>query len=163
MTYLDPQGSQIGKKESIADTARVLCTMFEGIEYRGFEQTIVEELAKYSSVPVWNGLTNEYHPTQMLADMLTIREKLGRLKGVKFVYMGDARYNMGNSLMIVCAKLGLHFTACTAKEYFPDKELVAQCETWAKRSGGSITLTEDVEEGTKGAEVLYTDVWVSMG
>lgn len=163
MTYLDPQGSQIGKKESIADTARVLCTMFEGIEYRGFEQTIVEELAKYSSVPVWNGLTNEYHPTQMLADMLTIREKLGRLKGVKFVYMGDARYNMGNSLMIVCAKLGLHFTACTAKEYFPDKELVAQCEAWAKRSGGSITLTEDVEEGTKGAEVLYTDVWVSMG
>ena len=155
VTYLDPQGSQIGKKESIADTARVLCTMFE--------QTIVEELAKYSSVPVWNGLTNEYHPTQMLADMLTIREKLGRLKGVKFVYMGDARYNMGNSLMIVCAKLGLHFTACTAKEYFPDKELVAQCETWAKRSGGSITLTEDVEEGTKGAEVLYTDVWVSMG
>ena len=121
VTYLDPQGSQIGKKESIADTARVLCTMFEGIEYRGFEQTIVEELAKYSSVPVWNGLTNEYHPTQMLADMLTIREKLGRLKGVKFVYMGDARYNMGNSLMIVCAKLGLHFTACTAKEYFPDK------------------------------------------
>lgn len=163
VTYLDPQGSQIGKKESIADTARVLCTMFEGIEYRGFEQTIVEELAKYSSVPVWNGLTNEYHPTQMLADMLTIREKLGRLKGVKFVYMGDARYNMGNSLMIVCAKLGLHFTACTAKEYFPDKELVAQCETWARRSGGSITLTEDVEEGTKGAEVLYTDVWVSMG
>ena len=163
VTYLDPQGSQIGKKESIADTARVLCTMFEGIEYRGFEQTIVEELAKYSSVPVWNGLTNEYHPTQMLADMLTIREKLGRLKGVKFVYMGDARYNMGNSLMIVCAKLGLHFTACTAKEYFPDKELVAQCEAWAKRSGGSITLTEDVEEGTKGAEVLYTDVWVSMG
>lgn len=163
VTYLDPSGSQIGKKESIADTARVLCTMFEGIEYRGFEQTIVEELAKYSSVPVWNGLTNEYHPTQMLADMLTIREKLGRLKGVKFVYMGDARYNMGNSLMIVCAKLGLHFTACTAKEYFPDKELVAQCETWAKRSGGSITLTEDVEEGTKGAEVLYTDVWVSMG
>ena len=123
----------------------------------------MEELAKYSSVPVWNGLTNEYHPTQMLADMLTIREKLGRLKGVKFVYMGDARYNMGNSLMIVCAKLGLHFTACTAKEYFPDKELVAQCEALAKRSGGSITLTEDVEEGTKGAEVLYTDVWVSMG
>ena len=163
VTYLDPQGSQIGKKESIADTARVLCTMFEGIEYRGFEQTIVEELAKYSSVPVWNGLTNEYHPTQMLADMLTIREKLGRLKGVKFVYMGDARYNMGNSLMIVCAKLGLHFTACTAKEYFPDKELVAQCEAWARKSGGSITLTEDVEEGTKGAEVLYTDVWVSMG
>ena len=162
-TYLDPSGSQIGKKESIRDTARVLGRMFEGIEYRGFGQEIVEELAKYAGVPVWNGLTNEYHPTQMLADMLTIREKLGRLKGVKFVYMGDARYNMGNSLMIVCAKLGLHFTACTAKEYFPDKELVAQCETWAKESGGSITLTEDVEEGTKGAEVLYTDVWVSMG
>ena len=162
-TYLGPTGSQIGKKESIADTARVLASMFDGIEYRGFKQSVVEELANNAGVPVWNGLTNEYHPTQMLADMLTIREKLGRLKGVKFVYMGDARYNMGNSLMIVCAKLGLHFTACTAKEYFPDKELVAQCEAWAKRSGGSITLTEDVEEGTKGAEVLYTDVWVSMG
>ena len=154
VTYLDPAGSQIGKKESIADTARVLCTMFEGIEYRGFGQEIVEDLAKYSSVPVWNGLTNEYHPTQMLADMLTIKEKLGRLKGVKFVYMGDARYNMGNSLMIVCAKLGLHFTACTAKEYFPNEELVAQCKQWAKESGGSVTLSEDV---------LYTDVWVSMG
>lgn len=163
VTYLDPTGSQIGKKESIADTARVLCTMFEGIEYRGFGQEIVEELAKYSSVPVWNGLTNEYHPTQMLADMLTIREQLGRLKGVKFVYMGDARYNMGNSLMIVCAKLGLHFTACTAKEYFPNEELVAQCREWAKESGGSVTLSEDVREATKGAEVLYTDVWVSMG
>ena len=163
VTYLDPTGSQIGKKESIADTARVLCTMFEGIEYRGFGQEIVEELAKYSSVPVWNGLTNEYHPTQMLADMLTIREQLGRLKGVKFVYMGDARYNMGNSLMIVCAKLGLHFTACTAKEYFPNEELVAQCREWAKESGGSVTLSEDVNEATKGAEVLYTDVWVSMG
>ena len=163
VTYLDPTGSQIGKKESIADTARVLCTMFEGIEYRGFGQEIVEELAKYSSVPVWNGLTNEYHPTQMLADMLTIREQLGRLKGVKFVYMGDARYNMGNSLMIVCAKLGLHFTACTAKEYFPNEELVAQCREWAKESGGSVTLSEDVMEATKGAEVLYTDVWVSMG
>ena len=162
-TYLDPTGSQIGKKESIADTARVLCTMFEGIEYRGFGQEIVEDLAKYSSVPVWNGLTNEYHPTQMLADMLTIKEKLGRLKGVKFVYMGDARYNMGNSLMIVCAKLGLHFTACTAKEYFPNEDLVNQCREWAKESGGSVTLTEDVTEGTKGAEVLYTDVWVSMG
>ena len=162
-TYLDPTGSQIGKKESIADTARVLCTMFEGIEYRGFGQEIVEDLAKYSSVPVWNGLTNEYHPTQMLADMLTIKEKLGRLKGVKFVYMGDARYNMGNSLMIVCSKLGLHFTACTAKEYFPNEELVNQCREWAKESGGSVTLTENVEEGTKGAEVLYTDVWVSMG
>lgn len=163
VTYLDPKGSQIGKKESIADTARVLCTMFEGIEYRGFGQEIVEDLAKYSSVPVWNGLTNEYHPTQMLADMLTIKEKLGRLKGVKFVYMGDARYNMGNSLMIVCAKLGLHFTACTAKEYFPNEDLVNQCMEWAKESGGSVTLTEDVTEGTKGAEVLYTDVWVSMG
>jgi ornithine carbamoyltransferase len=163
VTYLDPTGSQIGKKESIADTARVLCTMFEGIEYRGFGQEIVEDLAKYSSVPVWNGLTNEYHPTQMLADMLTIKEKLGRLKGVKLVYMGDARYNMGNSLMIVCSKLGLHFTACTAKEYFPDKELVAQCEEWAKQSGGSVTLSEDVKTATKDADVLYTDVWVSMG
>lgn len=140
VTYLDPKGSQIGKKESIADTARVLCTMFEGIEYRGFGQEIVEDLAKYSSVPVWNGLTNEYHPTQMLADMLTIKEKLGRLKGVKFVYMGDARYNMGNSLMIVCSKLGLHFTACTAKEYFPDEALVNQCKEWAAQSGGSVTL-----------------------
>ena len=155
VTYLDPTGSQIGKKESIADTARVLCTMFEGIEYRGFGQEIVEDLAKYSSVPVWNGLTNEYHPTQMLADMLTIKEKLGRLKGVKFVYMGDARYNMGNSLMIVCAKLGLHYTACTAKEYFPDKELVAQCEEWAKISGGSVTLTEDVKAGTKDAIFMH--------
>ena len=163
VTYLDPTGSQIGKKESIADTARVLCTMFEGIEYRGFGQEIVEDLAKYSSVPVWNGLTNEYHPTQMLADMLTIKEKLGRLKGVKLVYMGDARYNMGNSLMIVCSKLGLHFTACTAKEYFPDKELVAQCEEWAKQSGGSVTLSEDIKTATKDADVLYTDVWVSMG
>ena len=163
VTFLDSKSSQMGKKETIADTAKVLGRFYDGIEYRGFKQSVVEELANNAGVPVWNGLTNEYHPTQMLADMLTIREKLGRLKGVKFVYMGDARYNMGNSLMIVCAKLGLHFTACTAKEYFPDKELVAQCETWAKRSGGSITLTEDVEEGTKGAEVLYTDVWVSMG
>jgi ornithine carbamoyltransferase len=163
VTYLDPTGSQIGKKESIADTARVLCTMYEGIEYRGYGQEIVEELAKHSTVPVWNGLTNEYHPTQMLADMLTIKEQLGRLKGVKFVYMGDARYNMGNSLMIVCAKLGLHFTACTSKEYFPSAELVAQCEEWAKLSGGSVTLSENVEEAVKGAEVIYTDVWVSMG
>ncbi len=163
VTYLDPSSSQIGKKESIADTARVLSRMFEGIEYRGFEQTIVEDLAKHSDVPVWNGLTNEYHPTQMLADMLTIREKFGRLKGIKFVYMGDARYNMGNSLMIVCAKLGLHFTACTAKEYFPEAELVAQCEAWAKESGGSVTLSEDVKTATKDADVLYTDVWVSMG
>ena len=162
-TYLDPTGSQIGKKESIADTARVLAGMYDGIEYRGFEQTIVEDLAKYSKVPVWNGLTNEYHPTQMLADMLTVRECLGRLKGVKFVYMGDARYNMGNSLMIVCAKLGLHYTACTSKEYFPAADLVAQCEEWAKESGGSVTLSENVKEATKNADVIYTDVWVSMG
>ena len=163
VTYLDPNGSQIGKKESIADTARVLGRMFDGIEYRGYGQEIVENLAKYSGVPVWNGLTNEYHPTQMLADMLTIREHFGSLKGRKLTYMGDARYNMGNSLMIVCAKLGLHFTACTTKEYFPNEQLVKECLAWAKESGGSITLTEDVEAGTKGADVIYTDVWVSMG
>lgn len=163
VTYLDPQGSQIGKKESIKDTARVLGRMFDGIEYRGFEQSIVEELARYAGVPVWNGLTNEYHPTQMLADLLTIQEHLGRLKGVKLVYMGDARYNMGNSLMIACAKMGMHFVACTTKEYFPNEELVAQCREYAKESGGSVTLTEKVESGTKGADVLYTDVWVSMG
>ena len=162
-TYLDPSGSQIGKKESIADTARVLGRMYDGIEYRGYGQDIVEELAKYAGVPVWNGLTNEFHPTQMLADVLTIREKLGRIKGVKLTYMGDARYNMGNSLMVVCAKLGMHFTACTTKKYFPDAELVKTCEALAKESGGSITLTEDVEAGTKGADVIYTDVWVSMG
>ena len=162
-TYLDPSGSQIGKKESIADTARVLGRMYEGIEYRGFEQEIVEELAKYAGVPVWNGLTNEFHPTQMLADMLTIREKLGRLKGVKLTYMGDARYNMGNSLMVVCAKLGMHFTACTTPKYFPDKALVETCEKIARQSGATITLTDKVEEGTKGADVIYTDVWVSMG
>ena len=162
-TYLDPTGSQIGKKESIADTARVLGRMYEGIEYRGFGQDIVEELAKHAGVPVWNGLTNEYHPTQMLADMLTVREHFGKLKGLKLVYMGDARYNMGNSLMVVCAKMGMHFTACTCKEYFPDADIVAQCEAIAKETGGSITLTEDVEAGTKGADVIYTDVWVSMG
>ena len=162
-TYLDPTGSQIGKKESIKDTARVLAGMYEGIEYCGFSQEIVEELAKYSKVPVWNGLTNEYHPTQMLADMLTIQEEFGHLKGIKLVYMGDARYNMGNSLMIACTKMGMHFTACAPKEYFPNAELVAQCEEYAKASGGSITLTESVEEGTKDADVLYTDVWVSMG
>ena len=162
-TYLDPSGSQIGKKESIADTARVLGRMYEGIEYRGFEQEIVEELAKYAGVPVWNGLTNEFHPTQMLADMLTIREKIGRLKGVKLTYMGDARYNMGNSLMVVCAKLGMHFTACTTPKYFPDKALVETCEKIARQSGATITLTDKVEEGTKGADVIYTDVWVSMG
>ncbi|CCZ03531.1 ornithine carbamoyltransferase [Eubacterium sp. CAG:603] len=162
-TYLDPAGSQIGKKESIPDTARVLGRMFDGIEYRGFGQDIVEELAKYAGVPVWNGLTNEYHPTQMIADMLTIKEKFGKLAGLKFVYMGDARYNMGNSLMIACSKLGLDFVACTAKEYFPDAELVAICKEYAKESGGSIVLTESVEEGTKDADIIYTDVWVSMG
>ena len=162
-TYLDPAGSQIGKKESIADTARVLGSMFEGIEYRGFEQEIVEELAKYAGVPVWNGLTNEFHPTQMLADILTIKEKLGRIKGVKMTYMGDARYNMGNSLMVVCAKLGMHFTACTTAKYFPDEALVKQCREIAQANGGTITLTEDVTEGTRGADVIYTDVWVSMG
>lgn len=162
-TYLDPAGSQIGKKESIEDTARVLGRMFEGIEYRGFGQEIVEELARYAGVPVWNGLTNEYHPTQMLADMLTIREHLGHLEGVKLVYMGDARYNMGNSLMIACAKLGMHFVACAPKKYFPNAQLVAECEEYAKESGASITLTEDVTEGTKDADVIYTDVWVSMG
>ena len=162
-TYLDPSGSQIGKKESIADTARVLSRMFDGIEYRGFGQEIVEELAKYSDVPVWNGLTNEYHPTQMLATLLTVKEHLGHLKGVKLVYMGDARYNMGNSLMIACAKMGMHFTACAPKNYFPNAELVACCEGVAKETGATITLTEDVMSGTKGADVIYTDVWVSMG
>jgi ornithine carbamoyltransferase len=162
-TYLDPSGSQIGKKESIADTARVLGKMYEGIEYRGYEQAIVEELAKYAGVPVWNGLTNEYHPTQMLADMLTIREHFGHLKDIRLTYMGDARYNMGNSLMIVCAKLGMHFTACTTKEYFPEEALVAQCREYAAQSGATITLTEDVDAGTKEADVIYTDVWVSMG
>ena len=162
-TYLDPKGSQIGKKESIADTARVLGSMFEGIEYRGFGQEIVEELAKYAGVPVWNGLTNEYHPTQMLADMLTIREKLGRLKGVKLVYMGDARYNMGNSWMIACAKMGMNFTACAPKEYWPDKELIKACEEYAAVSGATLTFEEDPVNATKDADVLYTDVWVSMG
>lgn len=162
-TYLDPKGSQIGKKESIADTARVLGSMFEGIEYRGFGQEIVEELAKYAGVPVWNGLTNEYHPTQMLADMLTIREKIGRLKGVKLVYMGDARYNMGNSWMIACAKMGMNFTACAPKEYWPDKELIKACEEYAAVSGATLTFEENPVKATKDADVLYTDVWVSMG
>ena len=162
-TYLDPSSSQIGKKESIADTARVLGSMYEGIEYRGFEQEIVEELAKYAGVPVWNGLTNEFHPTQMLADLLTVREVLGRIKGVRLTYMGDARYNMANSLMVTCAKLGMHFTACTTRKYFPDGALVEQCRELASSTGASITLTEDVEAGTKGADVIYTDVWVSMG
>ena len=162
-TYLDPKGSQIGKKESIKDTARVLGRIYDGIEYRGFGQEIVEELAKYAGVPVWNGLTNEYHPTQMLADLLTIKEHLGRVEGVKLVYMGDARYNMGNSLMILCAKMGMHFVACAPKKYFPNEELVKQCMEYAKESGATITLTEDVKEGTRGADVIYTDVWVSMG
>ena len=162
-TYLDPTGSQIGKKESIADTARVLSSIYDGIEYRGFGQEIVEELAKYSSVPVWNGLTNEFHPTQILADMLTIREQFGCLKGLKFVYMGDARYNMGNSLMVGCAKLGLHFVACAPQKYFPSAELVETCKAIAAENGGSITLESDVEKAVSGANVIYTDVWVSMG
>lgn len=162
-TYLDPSGSQIGKKESIADTARVLGRMYEGIEYRGYGQEIVEELAKYAGVPVWNGLTNEFHPTQMLADLLTIREHFGRVKDIKLTYMGDARYNMGNSLMVVCAKMGMHFTACTNKKYFPEETLVKTCREIAEENGGSIRLTEDVAEGVTGADVVYTDVWVSMG
>ena len=163
VTYLDSSGSQIGKKESIKDTARVLGRMYDGIEYRGFGQEIVEELAKYAGVPVWNGLTNEFHPTQMIADMLTVQEKFGHLKGIRFVYMGDARYNMGNSLMVTCAKLGMHFVACTSKNYFPEQELVEYCRETAAASGGSVTLTEDVAEGTRDADVIYTAVWVSMG
>lgn len=161
-TYLEPTGSQIGKKESIADTARVLSRMYEGIEYRGFGQEIVEELAKHADVPVWNGLTNEFHPTQILADLLTIREHFGTLK-VKVVYMGDARYNMGNSWMVGCAKMGMDFTACAPKKYWPDERLVAQCKEIAKETGARIQLEEDVEKATKGADVIYTDVWVSMG
>ena len=162
-TYLDPSASQIGKKESIADTARVLGRMYEGIEYRGFEQERVETLAKYAGVPVWNGLTNEFHPTQMLADLLTIREHLGEIKGKKLVYMGDARYNMGNSWMVTCAKMGMNFVACAPRNYFPDPDLVATCGAIAAQTGGSITLTEDVMAATKDADVIYTDVWVSMG
>ena len=163
VTYLDPTGSQIGKKESIADTARVLGRIYDGIEYRGFGQEIVEELAKYASVPVWNGLTNEFHPTQILADFLTIKEKFGKLKGIKLVYMGDARYNMGNSLMVGAAKMGLEFTACAPKKYFPDKELIATCEEIAKQTGATLRFCEDPMEATRGADVIYTDVWVSMG
>ena len=162
-TYLEPASSQIGKKESIADTARVLSRMFDGIEYRGFEQSIVEELARFADVPVWNGLTNEFHPTQMLADLLTIQEHFGHTKGIKLTYMGDARYNMANSLMVTCAKMGMHFTACSNKNYFPDPELVKTCEEIAATTGGSIKLTEDAMEGTKDVDVIYTDVWVSMG
>ena len=163
VTYLDPSGSQIGKKESIADTARVLGRLYDGIEYRGFGQSIVEELAKHAGVPVWNGLTNEYHPTQILADMLTIREHLGDLKGKKFVFMGDCRFNMANSLMIGCAKLGLHFTACGPEGYSPDPKLIAQCEEIASQTGATLTFETDPMKATHGADVIYTDVWVSMG
>ncbi len=162
-TYLDPSGSQIGKKESIADTARVLGRMFDGIEYRGYGQSIVEELAQYAGVPVWNGLTNEFHPTQILADFLTIQEHFGRLKGINFVYMGDARYNMGNSLMVGCAKMGVNFTACAPAKYWPSADLMEICGKLADESGATLTFTEDPIEGTKGADVIYTDVWVSMG
>ena len=163
VTYLDPSGSQIGKKESIADTARVLGRMYDGIEYRGFGQEIVETLAKHAGVPVWNGLTNEFHPTQILADFLTIREHFGRLQGVKLVYMGDARYNMGNSLMVGCAKMGLEFVACAPKKYFPDAALIAQCQEIASQTGAKLSFCEDPMEAVKGANVIYTDVWVSMG
>ena len=163
VTYLDPGSSQMGKKESIPDTARVLGRMYDGIEYRGYSQQLVEELAKYSGVPVWNGLTDQFHPTQMLADLLTIEEKLGRLKGINFTYMGDARNNMGNSLMVACAKMGLNFTACAPKALFPAQELVDTCRAIAAENGCTVTLTEDVKEGTAGADVIYTDIWVSMG
>jgi len=161
--YLDPQGSQIGKKESIADTARVLGRMFDGIEYRGYGQEIVEELAKYAGVPVWNGLTNEFHPTQILADFMTIKEHFGSLKGKKLVYMGDARYNMGNSIMVGCAKMGMHFVACTNKKYFPNEDLIKQCQEIAKETGAILEFNENAMEATKNADVIYTDVWVSMG
>ncbi len=161
-TYLSPSVSQIGKKESIKDTARVLGRIYDGIEYRGYGQNIVEELAEYAGVPVWNGLTNEYHPTQMLADFLTIKEHLGELKGRKLAYFGDARYNMGNSYMIACSKMGMDFVACTNKKYFPEAALVEECQEIAAKSGATITLTEDVE-AVRGADVVCTDVWVSMG
>ena len=163
VTYLGPSGSQMGKKESIADTARVLGRMYDGIEYRGFAQTIVEDLAKYAGVPVWNGLTNEFHPTQILADFLTIREHFGELKGKKLVYMGDARFNMGNSLMVGCAKMGMHFVACSPEKYFPGEELIAQCQAIAAETGAKLEFISDPMEATKGADVIYTDVWVSMG
>ena len=162
-TYLDPSGSQIGKKESIADTARVLGRMFDGIEYRGFGQEIVEELGRYAGVPVWNGLTNEAHPTQILADFLTMREHFGKLAGLNFVYMGDARYNMGNSLMVGCAKMGVNFTACAPRAYFPEEKLIEQCRGFAAESGAQLRFLEDPMEATRGADVIYTDVWVSMG
>ena len=163
VTYLGPSGSQMGKKESIADTARVLGRMYDGIEYRGFAQTIVEDLAKYAGVPVWNGLTNEFHPTQILADFLTIREHFGDLKGKKLVYMGDARFNMGNSLMVGCAKMGMHFVACAPEKYFPGQELVAQCQAIAAETGATLEFITDPMVATKGADVIYTDVWASMG
>lgn len=163
VTYLDPTGSQIGKKESIADTARVLSGIYDGIEYRGYGQEIVEELAKYSKVPVWNGLTNEFHPTQILADFLTIKEHFGKLKGIKFVYMGDARFNMANSLMVGCAKMGIDFVACAPEKYFPNAELTAICKDIAKENGSTITFETDPKKAVKGANVIYTDVWVSMG
>ncbi len=163
VTYLDPQGSQIGKKESIADTARVLGRMYDGIEYRGFGQEIVEELSKYAGVPVWNGLTNEFHPTQILADFLTVKEHFGRLKGINFVYMGDARYNMGNSYMVGCAKMGMNFIASAPEKYFPDSQLVAKCKEIAKQTGATITFEPDPMKATKNADVIATDVWVSMG
>ncbi len=163
VTYLDPTGSQIGKKESIADTARVLASMYDGIEYRGYGQQIVEDLAKYSKVPVWNGLTNEFHPTQILADFLTIKEHFGKLKGIKLVYMGDARYNMGNSLMVGCAKMGLDFVACAPKKYFPDQALIDTCQEIAKETGATLSFEENPEIAVKNANVIYTDVWVSMG
>ena len=163
VTYLDPSGSQIGKKESIADTARVLGRMYDGIEYRGFGQEVVETLAKYSGVPVWNGLTNEYHPTQILADLLTIKEHFGHIEGVKLVYCGDARYNMGNSLMVGCAKMGMHFVACAPKKYFPDPALIKQCRAVAVETCATLEFIEDPLTAVKGAHVLYTDVWVSMG
>ncbi len=163
VTYLGPSGSQMGKKESIADTARVLGRMFDGIEYRGFAQEIVEELAAYAGVPVWNGLTNEFHPTQILADFLTIRERFGHLQGIRLTYMGDARYNMGDSLMVGCAKMGMHFTACCPDSYRPDPALIAACQSIAGQTGATIRFTDDPAEGTKDANVIYTDVWVSMG
>ena len=163
VTYLDPTGSQIGKKESIADTARVLSRMFDGIEYRGFGQSIVEELAQYADVPVWNGLTNEFHPTQILADFLTIREHFGKLQGVKLVYLGDARYNMGNSLMVGCAKMGMHFVACAPEKYFPDAALIAECQAIAMETGATLEFQTDPAKAVQGADVVYTDVWVSMG
>ncbi len=161
--YLDPSGSQIGKKESIADTARVLGRMFDGIEYRGFGQELVEELAKHAGVPVWNGLTNEFHPTQILADFLTIKEHFGKLNGIKLVYMGDSRYNMGNSLMVGCAKMGMHFVSCAPKEYFPSEELIATCREIAAQTGATLEFITDPMVATKNADVIYTDVWVSMG